>query len=161
MERLSAVKSLLNEASELCNAGFAMALHINFTTPTYLYQTYNKGWMEEYTRSGFHLIDPNVRWGLENDGLISWDELETMEGGIVIERARANGMRFGNAAATSLNGSKSIAGLARSDRDFTEAELTRLSALLDEIHELTASDPESDGSFEAALRQLSVEATHG
>ncbi len=46
-------------------------------------------------------------------------------------------------------------------RDFTEDELNRLSALLDEIHELTMANPDSDGSFEAALRQLSVEATHG
>lgn len=161
MDRLEKVKSLFSELSEICPPGYAMALHISFTTPRYLFQTYNKEWMEEYSRLGLVMYDPNVRWGLENDGMVSWTELAEMDPEGVIEKAAKHGLRHGMAMATSKGGSKSVAGFGRSDREFTSQELSRLTELLEEVHVLTQPSDPPDAEFDAAMKEMSLRATHG
>ena len=45
---------------EIATAGFVTGLHIRYTTPTYLFQTYPKAWIDEYSREGLLLRDPAV-----------------------------------------------------------------------------------------------------
>lgn len=155
------IAHLIGELHEASPAGFAVALHITYATPAFLFQSYPKGWMEEYTSLGLHLQDPNVAWGFSNTGSIRWSELEKNDPGGVMERARSHGMAFGVALAVLRDGTRTVAGFARGDREFTDAEIERLGAVLDQLHdETTGSKGLSDGDREA-LKNMSIRLTHG
>ena len=78
MQRAS-IAALLHEIDRLSPAGFAVAMHIRFTRPTYLFQTYAKRWMDHYSAKGMVVHDPLVHWGLQNVGRIRWSELEAID----------------------------------------------------------------------------------
>ncbi len=68
MDENTKIGQLLGELDDLCPSGYAIALHIRYTTPAFLFQTYPKEWMEYYSQNGLVLHDPTVRWGLANTG---------------------------------------------------------------------------------------------
>ena len=52
---------ILDRLAALGPGGHAMALHIDFTTPRYLLQSYSKGWAAHYAAQGLVMKDPAVR----------------------------------------------------------------------------------------------------
>jgi LuxR family transcriptional regulator len=69
-------------------------------------------------------------------------------------------MAFGVALAVLRDGTRTVAGFARGDREFTDAEIERLGAVLDQLHdETTGSKGLSDGDREA-LKNMSIRLTH-
>ena len=94
---------------------------ISFTTPTYLFQTYPKRWMDYYSSAGLVLHDPTVHWGLSNLGHIRWVDLEAIDPKGVLERAKDFGIMSGVAIAVLISGSRSIASFARADREYDDA----------------------------------------
>ena len=57
-----------------CDTGFALAVHIRYTRPTLLYQTYEQSWADQYSEKGYMLSDPTVHWGLANVGSMEWEQ---------------------------------------------------------------------------------------
>jgi LuxR family transcriptional regulator len=146
MTQKASIAALLHQLDERSPAGFAIALHIRFTTPTYMFQTYAKRWLDHYTASGLVMQDPVVRWGMQNEGRIRWADLEALYGGRVMEEAKDFGLMNGAAIAIVQFGSRSVAGFARADRDYSDAEMVELEDLLRQLHQATLV---SDGSAPA------------
>jgi len=134
-------------------AGFAIALHIRYQTPTYLFQTYPLAWLEEYSRDGLLMHDPAVAWALEGRGLVRWEDLADRDPAGVLGRARRHGLRHGFTVGLEREGSLSMAGFARADRPFAPAEMEGIRALVTRLHDLTAS---GTPATREALRCLSV-----
>ena len=65
MTQRASIAALLHDLDQRSPAGFAIALHIRFTTPTYLFQTYPKRWLDHYSSAGLVVHDPVVRWGFQ------------------------------------------------------------------------------------------------
>jgi len=149
--------SLMKAASP---AGYAMALHVRYTTPRYLFQTYDQGWRDHYTQNGMVMQDPTVRWGFENTGTIRWSELVAQDLAGVLTQAASWGLNYGVTIALDKNQSRSIASFARSDREFTDAEIAEIGARLTQMHDETAELETLAPATRAALRQLSVFFTH-
>jgi len=62
------IHRLLEEVQKIATAGFALALHVRFTTPTFLFQTYDKEWLDYYSQNGFVMSDGFVaQIGLRSD----------------------------------------------------------------------------------------------
>ena len=76
MNRKESIAALLHELDQRSPSGFAIALHVVFTRPTYLFQTYAKPWMDHYSEAGLVMHDPVVRWGLQNVGRLRWSDLD-------------------------------------------------------------------------------------
>lgn len=155
-DRISALLARLHQASP---AGFAIALHVRFTAPKYLFQSYAKDWLDTYSREGLVLHDPVVRWGFENEGTIRWSELEDPAG--IMVRAREFGLNYGVVIALTRNGRRTMAGFSRSDRDMTDAEIETLKADLVTLHDLTESVETLSPSVHMTLKQMSIYLTHG
>ncbi|WP_347313197.1 autoinducer binding domain-containing protein [Defluviimonas sp. SAOS-178_SWC] len=155
-DRISALLARLHQASP---AGFAIALHVRFTSPKYLFQSYAKDWLDTYSREGLVLNDPVVRWGFENEGTIRWSELD--DPAAVMARAREYGLKYGAVIALTRNGKRSMAGFSRSDREPTDAEIGRLKADLTELHDLTENVEALSPSVHMTLKQMSIYLTHG
>lgn len=151
----------LSRLDGFCTAGYAIALHISFTTPRFLFQTYNKDWMEIYSQEGLVLKDPTVLWGFSNTGVARWRDLEDIDDSKILPMAREFGLKYGFTYGIDQDSSRSIASFARSDRDFTDVEIETISAIALHLHNYTAdiTDPSADELSQ--LKKLSVNFTRG
>ena len=141
-------------------AGFAVGLHLTFTTPRYMLQTYPAAWRNHYAREGLLLIDPTVHWGLANTGWTRWSALPVPPQRDILSEATAHGMPYGITVATLARGSRSIASLSRTDREFTAPEAEGICGLMDELHDLTFSIHTLPAPVDSLLRRLSILFSH-
>jgi LuxR family transcriptional regulator, quorum-sensing system regulator SdiA len=144
------IERQLGRLSSLSNSGYALAIHIRYTRPTLLYRTYPQNWVDHYSENGFMLRDPAVMWGLGQNGMVNWSDLAANDPEGVFTAAHMHGLRNGVTYATGNATSRTISGHSRPDAGFTTEELAELAAIIDTIHQLTASfealpKPEQDG----------------
>lgn len=138
--------------------GFALALHIHYITPSFLVQTYAPAWVSLYNREGLLMKDPVVRWGLRNTGTCRWSDLDHTDG--VLEAAARHGSVYGAACAIDQDGSRSMLGASRDDREYTDEEIHSLARELRDIHILTNDEgaflQSARGELERVARQLAA-----
>jgi LuxR family transcriptional regulator, quorum-sensing system regulator SdiA len=160
MTRRASIAALLHDLDARSPAGCAIALHIRFTRPAYLFQTYPQRWRDHYTARGLVMHDPTVRWGLQNSGHVRWADLEAIDAAGVLDEARGFGLMNGVTLAAVTPGSRSIASFARADRDFEDAEIREIEDLLRALHEATLEPGALDAEDRRALTELSIRLTH-
>jgi LuxR family transcriptional regulator len=159
MTAYDAVEESLNQLASISPAGFAIGLHLEFTTSKYIFQHYSRSWMEEYSRRGLILMDPTVRWGIENAGWIRWSDLAAADTGGVLIAAADFGLKYGVSISVVGPSSRSLGSFASSEREFTEAEIAELSASLRQMHDSTAEvEPESNEDLK--LKRLASSLAH-
>jgi len=141
-------------------SGFAIAFHIRFTTPDFLFQTYPKAWIDIYSEQGMVMHDPIVRWGFANTQAVRWSDLEGSDALGVLEKSKPYGMNYGVAFAIDTGGSRTVAGCARPDREFTDAEIADIQADVADLHKLTASKDGMTDALRRELKQMSIRFTH-
>ncbi len=129
------VEQLLSETGALCDTGYAYALHIRFTRPSFMYRTYPQSWISRYDEKGMIIEDPVVKWGLSETGLRRWSDLEDPDG--ILADAAAHGLTNGLTCAVGPSSSRSIAGFTRSDRAFSDDEAEILLGITEKLHQLT------------------------
>ncbi len=130
--------SLLSRLRGYCDSGFALAIHIRLTRPTLLFQTYDQAWSDHYSENGYMLSDPVVHWGLTHVGRVVWDSLADQDPEGVFQAAKDFGLYHGWTFAIGEMADKTIAGMTRSDRAHSAAEVAEIEAIVSEIHTLTA-----------------------
>jgi LuxR family transcriptional regulator, quorum-sensing system regulator SdiA len=154
------IRDSLAELKDIASAGYALAFHVRFTTPTFLFQTYPKDWLDHYSQNGLVMSDPTVAWGFENVGAISWSELSSLDSKGVLKSASGYGLNFGTTCALEVDGSRSIGSFARADREFTDQERDVLIKKMDHLHAAMANIKTLSPETAAALRMMSVQFTH-
>lgn len=160
MADIGKIKQLLEDVEGLSASGFAIAFHIRLTSPDFLFQTYPKDWIDIYSERGYVMVDPIVRWGFTQTGSVRWSSLQDMDDHDIFEQSLAFGMTYGCAIATETDGSRSVAGFARADREFSDAEIEQLVAHTQDLHDLTASKTGMTKELRDELHRLSVKMTH-
>lgn len=158
--RRANVAALLHDLDRRSPAGCAVGLHIRFTTPRYMFQSYPKRWMDQYSSSGLLVQDPTVRWGMSNIGWVRWGDLEGIDSHGVLDRAKDYGIMNGVTIALAIEGFRSIASFARSDRDYETSEIAELGQIFENLHRATASLKALSDEDKSALKELSVRLTH-
>lgn len=127
----------------LAPAGFYVALRVGFILPLSERNTMPQAWIDRYTRLGYLVHDPVIRWVYGNTGAIRWSGIRLPDARGVLKEAAEYGMRFGAAiscAPVEGNSQRSFATFARSDREYTDAELRELYERFAELH-LSATPP--------------------
>lgn len=160
MTAQSEIKAKLAELQVLVPSGFALALHVRFTTPTFLFQTYDRKWLEHYSQHGYVMSDPAVHWGFENRGTRTWTELSGMDVAGVFKAAAEHDLNYGIAGAVGEDSSPSICAFAREDREFTAEETDAIMTRFQEIHALTTDLQVLSPETAAALKEMSILYTH-
>lgn len=155
----TSIAALIQELDRRSPAGLAMALHIRFATPSYLLNTYPKRWLDQYSAQGMVLHDPTVRWGMHNVGFVRWSDLEKIDSGEVLERAKDYGLMNGLAVALVQSGSRSIASFARADRDYDGTEISDMVDMFELLHQATAARNRICEHDRKVLSDLSVRLT--
>lgn len=160
MADLSRIRKLLERVGMNAPSGFGIAFHFRLTSPDFLFQTYQKDWVDLYSKNGYIMHDPVVRWGFINTGACRWSEITLPDDMKILEKSEPYGIRYGIALTVEGGGTRSGGGLARADREFTDAEIEELTALVQELHDLTASKDGMKPDVQMALNRMSIEMTH-
>lgn len=161
MEQKDRIGHVLRRLRKASPAGFAIALHVKFTAPRYLFQAYDKDWLDAYNRDGLVMHDPTVKWAFENTGTVRWSELAASGPVDVFERAARHGLAYGLTVSVDDGGSRSMASFARSDRELTAEETEAVLADVKELHRLTRDTEAFSPRTHETLKQLSVFLTRG
>ena len=155
MNRAQRLIWLFEGLDAMCPGGYAIGLHLSFTTSKYIFQTYPQDWMEAYSSKGLILQDPTIRWGLENTGSIHWSDLEQSDPGGVIAAARAHGLAEGVSISVATEKSRSLGSYATHGEPFTEGTVKTLSERLHEMHAVSA-DIEKDSVDDTQIRRFAA-----
>ncbi|KAJ55424.1 hypothetical protein ACMU_12060 [Actibacterium mucosum KCTC 23349] len=137
MSKTAELSNLLATLSKHCDTGFALAIHIRFTRPSLLFQTYAPDWMQYYSQNGLFLSDPVVKWGIENAGLVHWDDLRDQDPAGVLAKASEHGLHNGITYSCGPVESRTISGLTTSAEPFTDAAIAEMKQTIDAVHALT------------------------
>lgn len=146
----------LSSLRTLCDTGFALAIHIRYTRPTLLYQTYKQEWADHYSEMGYMISDPVVHWGLTNNGWVEWASLSDQDPNGVIADAVAHGLTHGWTYAVGPATGRTIAGVTRSEHPFTTADREVIRAIIDDIHAETEGFDTFPQDVQESLRNLPV-----
>jgi LuxR family transcriptional regulator len=154
----NSVSRALGRLHEVSPAGYALGFHIRMMTPTYVFQTYPKAWLDYYSSNGLIMVDPMVAWGFTNEGTERWSNLTDDSG--VMKLAAEYGMKYGVVVAMVTGNSRSLGGLARSDRDFTQEEIDRIVTDTRLIHDATADTGSLAPETVEHLKRMAIMVTH-
>jgi LuxR family transcriptional regulator len=126
---------ILDELTELSPLGFTVGLHIRFATPLLYHSTFPPAWVRHYNDNSYYLRDPLVFWGIGTTGVTRWSEIGLPDPFDVIKQAAQFGMKYGASASCGPISSRSIVGIGRGDREFTNEELVKLEEIALRLHE--------------------------
>ncbi|MEM6891524.1 MAG: autoinducer binding domain-containing protein [Pseudomonadota bacterium] len=123
--------------TEIATAGYAIAVNLGPGSVDYSHSTYPGVWQELYVKEGLHFGDPIIIHAMRNEpGKSRWSEIAVPDSMNVLERAHQFGMRFGAVVwLPNARGFMSILTAARSDREFSDAELEALETSLKKVVE--------------------------
>jgi LuxR family transcriptional regulator len=152
------ISEVLGELNEMAPSGYALGFHVQYTTTKFLFQTYKKDWLDYYSQNGLVMSDPIVAWCFENTGFSRWSDLEDPAG--VLKKAADYGMKFGVVCAIEVGGTRSMAGFARKDREFTDHEITKISDIFTNLHNNTAEHAQLTAETVQQLKNMSILVTH-
>lgn len=133
---------LLKRLDGCAPAGYFLGLHIRFVAPILTYQTYDQTWLDHYTQQGYALRDPLIAWGFSTTGTARWSEIDIPDPFGIITEAAAFGLRYGVSISCGPTTSRTIAGVAREDREFADGEIAQIHDIILRLHDLT-EPPES------------------
>jgi LuxR family transcriptional regulator len=136
------IEKELELLDEMSPCGYFLGLHIRFATPLILFQTYSRAWVDHYSAHAYQLRDPMVMWAFSQEGATRWSEIKVPDHAGVFKEAADFGMPFGACVSVGAITSRSIAGFARADREFTLEELSLLNDTVQHLH-LATEPPES------------------
>lgn len=118
-------------------AGYAVGLHIRYVSPMIMVNTYPDSWQEVYTAKVYGLRDPTLAWGLSHSGTRRWSQIGLPDPFGLLAEAAHYGLVYGMIASTGPMSSRTIAGAARSDREFTDAEMDHIHRIVQRMHDLS------------------------
>ena len=155
MPTMPKIDGILDKLDGLCPKGYAVGLHIRFTTPHFLFQTCNEKWLEYYTENSFVLHDPTIQWGFANNGSISWQDLHKNDPMGVLSKAAEFGLNYGFTLAVFTGKSRSISSFARQDRNYSDGEIAEICDLVQSLHDITLNLDLLDQQELQSLKQTS------
>ncbi|WP_226562637.1 helix-turn-helix transcriptional regulator [Salipiger thiooxidans] len=147
----------LEELSGLCPSGFMIGAGFRHSRPTRSETTYPSAWRTAYSEKHMVMCDPLIAWGLTNTGWIRWSEISERYADPlgVMQAAAEHGLAFGLGISIEAVGSRTLAGTARADRQFTDDEARNILALLTRIHLRSTNPPSLTAPQLEALSALS------
>lgn len=126
------------DVASLAPAGYYLALWVGFAFPVEEVNKLPPLWVEEYTRNGYMLFDPVMRWVYGEGGACRWSEIAQPDQRRIMSRAQAHGLEFGLVVSIldgGPGGQRSFGTFGRTDRELTDEEITRLVAYVRARHE--------------------------
>ena len=103
-------------------------------------RTYDEAWTKIYDENAYALRDPLVFWGLGVKGHTRWSAIKLPDPFNILGQARSHGLAFGAVISCGPITSRSIVGMAHSEREFTDEEIAEAVKIVHNLH-LAAEPP--------------------
>ncbi len=152
------ISETLGQLNRLAPTGYALGMHIEYTTPKFMFQTYPKAWLDYYSSNGLIMSDPMVAWAFQEVGAKRWSDLDDPAG--VMVKAAEFGMKYGLVVSIASDDSRSICGFANADREFSDDEIAEIDAIVVDMHDNTADTAKLDDKTVQQLKRMSIMVTH-
>ncbi|WP_300512905.1 autoinducer binding domain-containing protein [Aliiroseovarius sp.] len=146
------IEDLTNELGELAPKGYFVGLHIRFAAPLMTFQTYPQAWTDHYTQHAYALRDPLIAWGISRTGATRWSDIDIPDPFDIMAEARKFGLVYGVSISCGPMTSRTVAGIARADREFTDEEIAELSGIILRLHTETEPPDNLTGAEIEALK---------
>ncbi len=140
--------------------GFAFGMHLGFSGPAFLFQTFPPDWVEYYREQGLQLRDPAVHWGFHNTGFIRWRDLADDDPADVMGKAARHGLNYGTTISIVDSDSRSMGGFGRADRDYFDAEIADIQKCVLALHRATLGLSVLSQADMDALKKMSIRLSH-
>lgn len=101
------------------------------------FQTYSREWSEHYSEKGLRPPRPDDRLGLSTNGTVRWSALPVPDTFGILDDAASFGMKYGVAFSIGPISSRTIGGVTRGDREFTDSEIDEISKIIRQLHDIT------------------------
>jgi len=137
MGRNQVIDDFLLELGDQAPAGYYLALHVRFASPLMMFQTYDPRWIDVYTQNAYALRDPIVAWGISRTGASRWSEIDLPDPFDIMGEAAGYGLKYGVCISCGPMTSRTIASVARDDREFTDEEIATISGIVLHLHHET------------------------
>lgn len=137
MSSTAEITSCLAKLRPLAPTGYFIGFHIRFAAPIMQFQTYCREWSDHYSARAYALRDPMIAWGFSTNGAVRWSALPVPDPFGILSDAARFGMKYGLAVSTGPISSRSIAGVTRGDREYTDSEIDQISHIIRELHDIT------------------------
>ena len=108
-----------------------MAFNFTFRGPEHFVSEYAQEWQDIYDKRNYYFVDPILIWNISKQGNIRWSEVKLPDVRGVLTECKKFNMNFGASFSRKINGKRSVLALARSDREFTDDEISHLSDKFD------------------------------
>ncbi len=155
MNHRNALESELEKLGNLAPLGYSVGLHIRYASPLFYRKTYVAEWQKVYDDNAYALRDPTVFWGLGVKGATRWSSIKLPDPFNIIGKAQKFGLLYGAVISWGPITSRSIVGIARGDREFTDAEIECAVEIVKLLHDLAEPPTELTEAQVEALRLLS------
>ena len=136
------INAILARMRKLAPSGYFVGMHIRFAAPLMQFQTYPKGWSDHYSANAYALRDPTIAWGFSQEGACRWADIDVPDPFGLFTEAKLFGLTYGLTVSCGPVRSRTISSFARSDRDFLDAEVEKITHLVRRLHDIT-EPPES------------------
>ena len=142
----------LNLLNDIAPMGYTAGVHIRFASPLYLKSTYPQDWQDLYAANAYSLRDPLVFWGIAQTGATRWSDISLPDPFGVMAKAAKHGLTYGAVVSCGKITSRTIVGVGRSDREFTDDEIEVVAQAAKGLHEVTEPPEDLTPAMVEALR---------
>ena len=146
----------LQRLQEIAPLGYSVGVHIRFAKPLYAISTMPRQWQDAYATNGYALRDPTIFWGIGMSGSTRWSEITLPDPFGVMQKAAECGLTFGATVSCGKITSRTLVGVAASDREFTDAEIAEVSEITEALHAIGGPPADLTSAMVEALRVLEV-----
>lgn len=160
MSKKLGIDLYLHKLQTIASAGYGIGLNIRFAAPAMTFRTYPREWIEIYNNNGYMFSDPMISWGFAQLGTCRWSEMDVPDPQNVMVQARAHGMNYGIVISYGSIATRSLAGLAKAEREFTDVEIFECQRIIERLHNETAPPEQMTYAQIEALQLVAAGGRH-
>lgn len=142
MTKERSLELLFQDLNDMAPSGYSAGLHIRYASPLVYRKTFIDSWQKVYDDNAYALRDPTVFWGLGVKGATRWSAIKLPDPFDIMGKAHEHGLRFGAVISCGPITSRSIVGVARADREFTNEEIEAAAKVVKKLH--VAAEPPTE-----------------
>ena len=152
---MAILQATRDHIEQIAPAGFYLALRVGFSFPEEELNHLPENWVEFYTTRGLVVHDPVMKWVYGNVGAARMTDIDLPDPHRIRAKAVAFGLDYGaviSVMTAADRGRRSYGLFFRNDRDFSDADLKALHAIVKQMHSGTTDDPGLTAAEVEALR---------